>query len=142
MRSFALAVAVSMLISAVYVIQNMGAITVRFLMFERTFTQGIWVVIVFAASSVIMWFFSLLAGLEQRKNYRMRLQEKDKKIAQLEEEKSSILSAFKYAQPGDVPTGMNPQAEVLVESVPAELHLDDAQFPQKESSTVDTILPS
>ena len=95
MKSYALAIALSMLISAIYAIQNTQEITVRFLFFEGVYAQGLWEVILFSAGAVLMWFFSLLALLEVRSKYRGQIRERDKKIASLEEERNSLLLAFR-----------------------------------------------
>lgn len=95
MKSYALAIALSMLISAIYAIQNTQEITVRFLFFEGVYSQGLWEVILFSAGSVLMWLFSLLALLEVRSKYRGQIRERDKKITSLEEERNSLLLAFR-----------------------------------------------
>ena len=95
MKSYALAIALSMLLSAIYAIQNTQEITVRFLFFEGAYAQGLWEVILFSAGAVLMWFFSLLALLEVRSKYRGQIRERDKKIASLEEEINSLLLAFR-----------------------------------------------
>jgi uncharacterized integral membrane protein len=96
MRSYILAIAVSMLLAAVYAFQNTSEIAVRFLMFERLLPQGVWEIILFSLGAVIMWFFSILASVEIHSAHRSQVNERDKKIAALEEEKSSLLNAFKY----------------------------------------------
>lgn len=40
MKSYTLAVALAMLLSALYAFQNPGDVTVRFLLYERTVPQG------------------------------------------------------------------------------------------------------
>ena len=99
MRSYILAIAFSMLLSAIYVFQNTGDIYVRFLMFEREFPQGVWEVLLFSVGAVIMWLFSIFASLEMRSKNSARIKERDKKISQLEEEKNSLLAAFKHMAP-------------------------------------------
>lgn len=94
MRSYALAIAASMLLAAIYVFQNVGEVTVRFFVFEHVFPQGVWEVLLFSVGAVIMWTFSLFASLELRAKYRSQIKDRDKKIAALEEEKSSLLSAI------------------------------------------------
>lgn len=94
MRSYALAIAASMLLAAIYVFQNVGEVTVRFFMFEHVFPQGVWEVLLFSVGAVIMWVFSLFASLELRAKYRSQIKDRDKKITALEEEKSSLLSAI------------------------------------------------
>ena len=62
MRSYALAVGLAMLISAVFAFQNTGEITVNFLIWTRQVPQGIWEVAVFAGGCVLMWLVSMSAA--------------------------------------------------------------------------------
>lgn len=94
MRSYALAITASMLLSAIYVFQNVGDVTVRFFIFEHVFPQGVWEALLFSAGAVLMWFFSIFASIELRVNYRSQIKDRDKKIKVLEEEKASLLSAI------------------------------------------------
>lgn len=94
MRSYALAIAASMLLSAIYVFQNVGEVTVRFFVFEHVFPQGVWEVLLFSVGAVIMWIFSIFASLELRAKYRSQIKDRDKKITSLEEEKTSLLAAI------------------------------------------------
>lgn len=96
MKSYALAMAVSMFLAAIYAFQNTTTITVQFLMFAREVPQGLWEVLLFSSGLVLMWLFSILASLELRSNHRAQIKERDEKIALLEEEKSSLLAAFKH----------------------------------------------
>ena len=96
MRSYILAVAVSMLLAAVYTFQNTSEITVHFLVFQRAFPQGVWEVILFSIGAVLMWFFSILASIETHTTHRKEVKERDKRISELEEERSSLLNAFKH----------------------------------------------
>lgn len=125
MRSFVLSIAIAMLLSAVYVFQNPGDITVRFMMFERVFPQGIWVVVVFSAGAILMWLFSLFASLEQRAKYRKKIAERDQKIKQLDEEKAAILEALKnqtqQTSPAYFTAGETKQQDVAVVSTPLPL---------------------
>lgn len=57
MKSYALAITLSMLISAIYAIQNTQEITVRFLFFEGVYAQGVVGGHSFSAGAVLMWFF-------------------------------------------------------------------------------------
>lgn len=96
MKSYILAVAFSMLLSAIYAFQNMADITVRFITFQRDVPQGVWEVILFSFGAVLMWFFSILASLENAKKYRGQIKERDAKITSLENEKTSLLNAFNH----------------------------------------------
>lgn len=120
MRSYALAIAASMLLAAIYVFQNdAGEVTVRFLIFERVFPQGVWEVLLFSVGAVVMWVFSILASLELRASYRGKIKERDKKIQTLEDEKSSLLGAI---------SKMGAKAEYPIEGKPY-VGLADEPFP-------------
>jgi uncharacterized integral membrane protein len=95
MKSYALAVALAMLLAATYAFQNTGEILVRFLIWERTIPQGIWDVLLFAAGGVLMWLVSLFALLETRGKYVGQIREKDKRIKELEEERASLMETFR-----------------------------------------------
>jgi uncharacterized integral membrane protein len=97
--SYVLAIAFSILLSAVYAFQNAGDIYVKFLVFERTFPQGVWEALLFSAGVLLMWIFSIFASLEGRAKYRGMIKERDLKIANLEEEKKSLLAAFNNIAP-------------------------------------------
>ncbi len=109
MRSYALAIAFSVLLAAVYAFQNPGDVTVRFLVWTRDVPQGIWEAAVFAGGCVLMWVVSLSAFLELRTSYRSRFKEQDIKIKKLEEERISILRAISGGdQPKPSPDGKTP----------------------------------
>jgi uncharacterized integral membrane protein len=91
MRSYALAVAFSVLLSAVYAFQNPGDITVRFLLWSREVPQGVWEAAVFAAGCVLMWIVSISAFIEQRTRYRQQIKEQETKVKKLEEERRELL---------------------------------------------------
>lgn len=99
MFSYILAIAFSILLSAVYAFQNAADISVKFLMFERSFPQGVWEALLFSAGVLLMWVFSILASLEGRAKYKSMIKERDQKIAGLEDEKKSLLSAFNNLTP-------------------------------------------
>jgi hypothetical protein len=82
------------MLSAVYVFQNAGDIYVTFLIFERRFPQGVWEVILFSSGVILMWIFSIFASIEANMRHRSKMKEKEERIARLEEEKKSLLSAF------------------------------------------------
>lgn len=96
MRSYILAVAVSMLLAALYAFQNQREILVSFLSFERSLPQGIWEVIIFSIGAVLMWFFSILASLELRSAHKAKIKEMEKRLAELQNEKESMLNVFKH----------------------------------------------
>jgi uncharacterized integral membrane protein len=92
--SYILAIAFSILLSAVYAFQNAGDIYVKFLIFERSFPQGVWETLLFSAGILLMWIFSIFASLEGRAKYKSLIKERDAKIASMEEEKKALLAAF------------------------------------------------
>jgi uncharacterized integral membrane protein len=93
MKSYTLAIAISMLLSAVYAFQNGSSVTVRFLFFERSLPQGIWEVLLFSFGVMLMWVFSLVAMLEIRGKLKGRIKDLEDKVRGLEEEKRSLLEA-------------------------------------------------
>ncbi|MDL2264576.1 LapA family protein [Synergistaceae bacterium OttesenSCG-928-I11] len=115
MRSYILAVAVSMLLAAVYTFQNTSEITVHFLVFQRAFPQGVWEVILFSIGAVLMWFFSILASIETHTTYRKEMREREKRISELEEERSSLLNAFKHLPYANEPAAFGAEAIEPVE---------------------------
>lgn len=113
MRSYVLAVAVAMLLSAVYAFQNTAEITVRFLMLERKLPQGVWEVIIFSVGAFLMWLFSIIASLEIRSRNNRQIKERDKRIAELEEEKKSLLTAFNHIAPTAASPAMADEVVIL-----------------------------
>ena len=99
MKSYALAVAMAMLVAAVYAFQNTGEVLVKFLVWELSFPQGIWEVMLFAAGGVLMWLVSLFASVEGRSKYVRQIKEKDARIRDLEHEKTSLMEAIKHSGP-------------------------------------------
>jgi len=94
MKSYVLALALGMLLAAFYAVQNSGMVVVKFLMWQWSLHQGIWEVLVFAAGAVLMWITSFAAHVESRNKYRNDIKELKKRIADLEEEKRSLLEAL------------------------------------------------
>lgn len=94
MKSYALAIAFSVLLAAVYSFQNPGEVTVRFLIWTRELPQGVWESAVFGAGCVLMWIVSLSAYWELRSKFKGRIKEQEKRIQKLEEERLSILRAI------------------------------------------------
>ncbi|MDR2779578.1 MAG: LapA family protein [Synergistaceae bacterium] len=95
MRSYLLGIVVAILLSAIYAFSNTGAITVSFLNLKRDFPQGIWEILLFAAGAVLMWLFSVAASFELYAANRKKNRETAKRIAELEEEKKSLLTALR-----------------------------------------------
>lgn len=103
MKSYALAIAMAMLLAAVYAFQNTGEVLVKFLLWEVALPQGIWEVMIFAAGGVLMWMVSLFAMIESRSKYVKQIKEKDAKIKSLEEEHASLMGAIRHG--GSQPPG-------------------------------------
>ena len=94
MRSYILAITLTMFLSALFAYQNIEEVTVRFLIFEKTFPQGVWEVIVFCAGAAIMWIFSVFSMFEMRSKYKKEIKLKEDKIEALESEKKVILESI------------------------------------------------
>ena len=94
MKSYILAITVTMFLSALFAFQNIGDVTVRFLIFEWMFPQGVWEVLVFCAGSALMWIFSIFSMFEVRGKYKRELKLKDDKILAVENEKKMILESM------------------------------------------------
>lgn len=98
MKSYILAITVTMFLSALFAFQNIGDVTVRFLVFEWVLPQGVWEVLVFCAGAAIMWIFSIFSMFEVRGKYKKELKAKDEKIAAAEREKKTILESIAAAR--------------------------------------------
>ncbi|MDR1510550.1 MAG: LapA family protein [Synergistaceae bacterium] len=96
MRSYLLGIVVAILLSAVYAFSNTGEISVRFLSLEHDFPQGIWEIFLFAAGALIMWLFSVAASFELYAANRKKNREAAKRIAELEDEKKSLLTTLQH----------------------------------------------
>ena len=94
MKSYILAITLTMFLSALFAFQNIGDVTVRFLVFEWSFPQGVWEVLVFCAGSALMWIFSIFSLFEVRGKYKRELTIKDEKILSLENEKKMIIESM------------------------------------------------
>ena len=129
MRSYILAVAVAMLLSAVYAFQNGAEITVQFLMFSRKFPQGVWEVIVFSVGAFLMWFFSIIASVEIHTKHTKQLKERDKRIAELEDEKKSLLTAFNHIAPGTDPLA---KPDTTEEALPVAAEIEHVEHAAEE----------
>ena len=64
LKSYILAIVLTMFLSALFAFQNIGDVTIRFLIFEWTLPQGVWEVVLFSSGAAIMWFFSLFSVFE------------------------------------------------------------------------------
>ncbi|HDQ93636.1 MAG TPA: LapA family protein [Synergistetes bacterium] len=100
MKSYALAVAMAMLLAAVYAFQNTTEILIRFVLWEVTVPQGIWEVMLFAAGGVLMWLVSIFAMMESRSGYSKKLKEKEARVKELEEERTSLMGALRGSRSG------------------------------------------
>jgi len=91
MKSYILAITVTMFLSALFAFQNISDVTVRFLMFEWTFPQGLWEVFIFCAGAAIMWIFSIFSLFEVRGKYKREIKSRDEKITAAENERKMLL---------------------------------------------------
>ena len=98
MKSYILAITITMFLSALFAFQNIGDVTVRFLIFEWVLPQGVWEVLVFCAGAAIMWIFSIFSMFEVRGKYKKELKTKDERIAAVETEKKTILESIAAAR--------------------------------------------
>lgn len=98
MKSYILAITITMFLSALFAFQNIGDVTVKFLLFEWVFPQGVWEVLVFCAGAAIMWIFSIFSMFEVRGKYKKELKAKDERIAAIETEKKTILESVVAAR--------------------------------------------
>lgn len=98
MKSTMLAIVVTMVISALYSFQNIGNITVKFLLFEWTFPQGVWEITLFCAGNVLMWFFSLLANRETKNRYKKQINELNEKLQLMERDKQDLIASVAAAK--------------------------------------------
>jgi uncharacterized integral membrane protein len=96
MKSYILGMMVAIVLSAAYAFSNTGEISVSFLSFEYNFPQGIWEVFLFASGALIMWFFSVAASFELYSSNRKKNREMAKRIAELEDEKKSLLTTLQH----------------------------------------------
>ncbi|NLX84675.1 MAG: LapA family protein [Synergistaceae bacterium] len=98
MRSYILAITVTMFLSALFAFQNIGDVTVRFLIFEWVLPQGVWEVVVFCSGAAIMWIFSIFSMFEVRSKYKKELKVKEERIVTIENEKKTILESVAAAR--------------------------------------------
>lgn len=110
MKSYLLAIVLTMLLSALFAFQNIGEVTVRFLFFERTMPQGVWEVVLFSLGAAIMWFFSLFSVFEVSSKYKKELKQKNERIAALEQEKKALMDSLTA----------NAKAQAMAENQPGE----------------------
>ena len=140
MRSFTVAIAFAVLVSAVFSYQNPGDVTIRFLVWTRQLPQGVWEVAVFSAGCVLMWIVSLSAHLEGRARFRKIIREQTERIAKLEDDRANILKAIRTTPDvldrafvtqkennGDIG-----EADAPIESVENTETEDISSFPEKQ----------
>jgi uncharacterized membrane protein YciS (DUF1049 family) len=124
--SYILAIAFSIILSVTYAFQNDSDIYVKFLIFERSFPQGVWEALLFSAGVLLMWVFSIFASLEGRAKYKSMIKERDAKIASLEEEKKTLLVAFNRLEPSPAAAD---SAVSLAETPPPDLNTATGEEP-------------
>ena len=98
LKSYVLAIVLTMFLSALFAFQNIGDVTVKFVFWQWTLPQGVWEVVLFSTGAAVMWFFSLFSVFEVRSKLKKQLKEKDDKIAALEQEKKAILDSVTVKQ--------------------------------------------
>mgnify|MGYP001769832797 FL=1 len=107
MKSYALAILLSMLVAAGYAFQNTGDVVVRFMMWEKTLPQGLWDILLFAAGGLLMWIVSLASLVEIRGALQRKIKDQEERIRLLEQEKQQLIEALKKnpANEAHVPQG-------------------------------------
>lgn len=98
LKSYVLAIVITMFLSSLFAFQNIGDVTVKFIFWQWTLPQGVWEVVLFSTGAAVMWFFSLFSVFEVRSKLKKQLKEKDDKIAALEQEKKAILESVTLKQ--------------------------------------------
>lgn len=94
MKSYILAITVTMFFSALYAYQNIGDVTVRFLLSEWVFPQGVFEILLFCIGAALMWIFSVFSVFEVRGKYKKEIKQKDDRIAELENEKKMLTDSL------------------------------------------------
>ncbi len=94
MKSYILAITVTMFFSALYAYQNIGDVTVRFLLSEWVFPQGVFEILLFCIGAALMWIFSVFSVFEVRGKYKKEIKLKDDRIAELENEKKMLADSL------------------------------------------------
>jgi len=92
-KSTLLAIIATMCVSALYSIQNLDNIRVRFMLFEWSFPQGIWDIAIFCAGALLMWLFSCFGSFETRGKYKRQIKELNDKLQSLQEDKDKLLAS-------------------------------------------------
>jgi uncharacterized integral membrane protein len=137
MKSYFLGILVMMIISAVYAISNVEQITANFLMFSMSVPQGLWEIILFLLGALLMWLFSVGASIETYSSNRKSAKEMKAKIAELEEEKKSLLLTLQNL-------GGKPAAAIeRIDRPEPEIVADSPQIPieqEKEASSNESAL--
>lgn len=93
MKSYVLAIVLTMFLSALFAFQNIGDVNVKFIIWQWTLPLGVWEVALFSLGAAVMWFFSLFSVFEVRSKLKKQMKEKEGKIAALEQEKKAILDS-------------------------------------------------
>lgn len=93
-KSTLLAIVATMCVSALYSIQNLGDIKVRFMLFEWNLPQGIWEIALFCAGAVLMWLFAFFGSFETKGKYKRQIKELNDKLRLLQEDKDKLLASL------------------------------------------------
>ncbi len=91
MKSTLLAIVITMFVSALYAVQNLDVVKIRFMFGEWAFPQGVWDIILFCTGAGLMWLVSMFAGYEKRGEYKKQINELSCKLQSAEAEKNSLL---------------------------------------------------
>jgi hypothetical protein len=94
MKSYLLGILVAAGLTAIYVTGNAAEIPVAFLWFRTTVHQGLWEGGLFSAGALLMWLFSVCASIEAYCAVRKKTKELAARIAELSDEKKSLLKAL------------------------------------------------
>jgi len=109
LKSYALAILLSMLVAAGYAFQNTGDVVVRFLMWEKTLPQGLWDILLFAAGGLLMWIVSLASLVEIRGALQRKIKEQEERVRSLEQEKQQLIEALKKNPVNEPPVTQSAQ---------------------------------
>jgi uncharacterized integral membrane protein len=118
MKSYLLGIITAMILSAAYAYQNTEEIVVKFFFFERIFSQGLWVIIMFSAGAVLMWFISMLSTFETYRSNKNKTKELVRKITELEDERKALLKTLQNLG-GIIESPPAAEPEHRVEAAPA-----------------------
>ena len=94
MKSTLLAIVITMFVSALYAVQNLDVVKIRFMFGEWAFPQGVWDIVLFCAGAALMWLVSTFAGYEKRGEYKKQINELSCKLQSAEAEKNNLIASI------------------------------------------------